>query len=306
MIKQFKYILAIATTIGSYLGAATTYIPGSELANGTRSDTIRIGSAGGFSGFTNPSRRIKTLYLTFVESGSTPAANTSGYTGTSLPTTVDDLWLEGDASDFATLVSGGAQYALPTPAINTTIHFLLSAAPTTSPLTWFKDTLPSGCRLVIEPGSADPFINTVLPLAGGNIIIGAPVAPAVGFSDLLASMTGSCPIQRHPNIAAKNAYSLAVMTLAEDTTFPYAVNGISLAGENTTTFGATSDILDPSSDSADAGYTVAAHKILTIVGSHAALPGIRSVLEAGGTANIKVTTTIVPLPKLTPSLASHS
>ena len=48
MIKQFKYILAIATTIGSYLGADTTYIPGSELANGTRSDTIRIGSAGGF------------------------------------------------------------------------------------------------------------------------------------------------------------------------------------------------------------------------------------------------------------------
>jgi hypothetical protein len=304
MIKQFKYILAIATTIGSYLGAATTYIPGSELANGTRSDTIRIGSAGGFSGFTNPSRRVKTLYLTFVESRSTPAANTD-YTGTNLPTTVDDLWLEGDASAFDTLVSSGALYALPTPAINTTIHFLLSAAPSTSPLTWFKNPLPSGCRLVVEPGSADPFINTVLPLAGGNIIIGAPVAPAVGFSDLLASMTASCLIQRHPNIAAKNTYSLAVMTLAEATTFPYAVNGISLAGENTATFSASSDIIDPSSDSADAGYTVAAHKILTIVGSHAALPGIRCVLEAGGTANIKTTTTIVPLPKLTPSLTTH-
>jgi hypothetical protein len=301
MIKQFKYILAIVTTIGSYIDAATDYIPGSELANGTRSDTIRVGSAGGFSGFTNPGKRIKTLYITFVESGSTPAANTSSYTGANLPTTVDDLWLEGDATDFATLVSDGTQYALPTPSINTTIHFLLSAAPSTSPLTWFKKALPAGCRLVIEPGSADPFINTVLPLAGGHIIIGAPVAPAAGFSALLASMTASCPIQRHPEISAKKAYLHAVMTLEEITTFPYAVNGMSLAGDNATTFSATSDIIDPTSDSANAGYTVA--KILTVVGSYAALPGIRSILEAGGTANIKATTTVVPLPKL--KLSAH-
>ncbi len=128
MSKHFKYILVIATTIGSYLGASTTlYTPGSELANGTRSDTIRIGSAGGFGGYTNPaSNRCKTLYVTFSTSG-TPAANitlTNAYNGDGtiphIPATVDDIWLQGDARGFDTLVSGGLKYALPTPNVKTT------------------------------------------------------------------------------------------------------------------------------------------------------------------------------------------
>jgi hypothetical protein len=35
--------------------------------------------------------------------------------------------------------------------------------------------------------NADPYIYTVLPLAGGDILIGAPLAPAAGFSSLLNS-----------------------------------------------------------------------------------------------------------------------
>jgi len=38
MIKQFKQILGLAATISSCYSAATAYIPGFELANGSRND----------------------------------------------------------------------------------------------------------------------------------------------------------------------------------------------------------------------------------------------------------------------------
>jgi hypothetical protein len=174
------------------------------------------------------------------------------------------------------------------------------------------------------------------------------VAPAIGFSSLLAGIQTAgyhCPIQRHPSIAAKNAYNKALITLSEPTIFPSPVNGISLSGPYPVTFNATSDLVDPSADSADAGYTVAAHTTLSIDAAraahatlpgirsilkaggadagytvaahttlsidaaraaHATLPGIRSILKAGGTANIKVVTSTIALPKLTPALNPHS
>jgi hypothetical protein len=254
-----------------------------------------------------------------VESGTAAQANnvhTNSYTGSGeiphLSSTIKDIWIEGNAHGFDILVEGGRQFALPTPAAHTTIHFLLTRAPRTSPLTWFQSALPEGCRLVVEPGSADPYVNTVLPLNGGRIIIGAPVAPAIGFSSLLAGIQTAgyhCPIQRHPSIAAKNAYNKALITLSEPTIFPSPVNGISLSGPYPVTFNATSDLVDPSADSADAGYTVAAHTTLSIDAAraaHATLPGIRSILKAGGTANIKVVTSTIALPKLTPALNPHS
>jgi len=307
-----EYCLVVIGGVPYVRPTRTSYRPGLLLGD-CRRDTIETGCAGGFSGFTVPYSACKELHISFMRSGTVAAANTiltNSYTGSGavpyLPTTVDDLWLEGDATDFATLVSGGVQYGLPTPGVKTTIHFLLSAAPTTSPLTWFQGALPSGCRLVIEPGSADPFINTVLPLAGGHIIIGAPVAPEAGFSALLAGMTGPCRIQRHPKVAVGDAASQALITLAETTRFPYAVNGISLTGGYATTFGATSDIVDPTADSASAGYIVDERSVLTILRSrgHTELPAISSYLVPGGTSNIVVTmdASTVKLPKLLPPL----
>ena len=322
MIKQFKYILAITATIGSYLGAATTYIPGAELANGTRSDIIRVGSAGGFSDFVNPSSAIKTLYITLMESGTGVEPNTtptfSSYLGTGviphLPATLKDLYVMGNASDFMTLVLGDslhdayssayppAAYALPTPAANTTIHFLLSDAPVTAPEKWFQGPLLSGSRLVVEPNSQDPFVNTVLPMSGGKIIIGSPVAPEAGFSALLDSITGSCAIQRHPRVLATEAYAAALITLEEATTFPFPVYGISLAGAFAVQFDATSNLIDPAPESTDAGYTVSANTILTLTHSQRDLPEVNNTLAAGGTSKVVISTSAVKLPTLVPTL----
>lgn len=50
MIKQFKYMLGFIATISSYTEATTCYFPGLEGLE-ERSDSIRIGSSGGFEGF---------------------------------------------------------------------------------------------------------------------------------------------------------------------------------------------------------------------------------------------------------------
>ena len=314
MTKQFKYILALITIVGSYLEASTAYFPGLEV-NGERSDRVRVGSAGGFSGFTVPSSTCKKLYITFMESESPVQPNTTptfiSYTGRGevyhLPSTLKDIYIMGNASNFCDLVLGNSRlgsfapiydpsvYALPTPAANTNVHFLLTSAPHESPQTWFQDTLLAKCLLVIEPGSADPYINTVLPLAGGDILIGAPVAPAAGFSSLLNSATGLLCIQRHPNVAVTDAYSKAVMTLAEATTFPGHVNGISLAGAYPTTYTFKSNLVDPTAESANAGYTVGANASLAIYGPHAPLPEISSYLVPGGTSKITVVKAAIPL-----------
>ena len=179
---------------------------------------------------------------------------------------------------------------------------MLSNAPSTSPQLWFQGPLPAGCRLVIEPGSADPFINTVLPVAGGKIILGAPVAPEAGFSDLLAGSTGPCPIQRHPKVSIDNAYLKAVMALSEDTIFNDAVNGISISGPHHVTFYSPSDLIDPAADSAEAGYTVGERATVTAYGKHSALPEINPTLLAGGTSKFVVASTAPKLPTLSPPL----
>ena len=306
MIKQFKYMLGFIATISSYIEATATtcYFPGLEGLE-ERSDIIRIGSSGGFADVTMPSPTCKSLYITFTKVASQAEPNiipTNGYRGIgdapNFPSTLKDIYLMGDASDFQTLVLGNtrlgptapeyspAAYGLPTPAANTNIHFLLTKRPTSSPLLWFQDELPSGCRLIIEPGSADPFINTVLPLNGGAIIIGAPVKPAVGFSNLLASMNKLCCIQRHPKVLASEAYLKAVLTLQETTVFPSHVNGISLKGPFSVTFEANSDLVDPTADSAGAGYIIASKRKLELYGAHTPLPAIASYMEPGGTSKI--------------------
>ncbi len=306
MIKQFKYMLGFIATISSYIEAATCYFPGLEGLE-ERSDIVRIGSSGGFDGFTMPSATCESLYITFIKTASPLEPNsipTNSYRGTGdapkLPSTLKDIYLMGDASDYATLVVGNTRhgpeapeyspstYALPTPAANTNIHFLLTRGPTTSPLLWFQDTLPAGCRLIIEPGSADPCINTVFPLNGGAIIIGAPITPAVGFSSLLASAAKLCDVQRHPKVPASEAYLKAVMTLQERTIFPGYVNGISLNGAFEVTFKANSDLVDPTANSAGAGYVIEPKRTLSLYSSHAPLPAIASYMEPGGSSKIIV------------------
>jgi len=314
MNKKFKYILSIVTIFVSYIEASTCYFPGLEV-NGERSDLIRVGSAGGFSGFTVPSSACKKLYITFMESESRIEPNIvptfSSYTDSDevyhLPSTLKDIYIMGNTTHFCDLVLGNSRhgsfapiydpsaYALPTPAANTNVHFLLTSAPRETPHTWFQGPLLAKCLLVIEPGSADPHINSVLPLAGGDILIGAPVAPKAGFSALVNSATGLLCIQRHPNIDVTDAYSKAVITLAEATTFPGHVNGISLAGAYPTTYTFKSNLVDPTAESANAGYTVGAKASLAIFGPHAPLPEISSYLVPGGTSKITVVKNAIPL-----------
>ena len=224
-----------------------------------------------------------------------------------------DIWITGDARGFDTAVgTTNATFALPTPVACTNtgtppvnVHFLLSHAPATAPFAWFTGNLPTGARVIIEPQSADPGIGSILANldSSNTLIIGAPIAlPSSG------NTTIACKVQRHPKIAAANAYNKAQLTVSANTTFSSAVNGISIAGSSaggpnafTLAFVATSDIIDPdvtnlgtitvNSTSLTAGTT------LTVVGSHAALPTITATLDTttSTTTTTKITTTTTPL-----------
>ena len=104
------------------------------------------------------------------------------------------------------------------------------------------------------------------------------------------------------------ASSKSLVTLAETTMFPDAVSGISLTGAYATIFNATSDLVDPDADSAEAGFTVGEGSILKIFRSrgHVPLPAISSYLVPGGTSNIVIAENAVTLPKLSPPLLLSS
>jgi len=319
MIKQFKQMLGLAATISSCFSAlfaaadtTTVYIPGIDEVGGTvRCDTVVLGIAGNLSGYRAPLASCNVLYINLVQSGSTVGANAAA-TGPAaavtappllvaaaggLPACVKDLWITGDASDVHTAF-GAAARALPTPAPGTTIHFLLSEAANSAHARWFQSALPASCRVVVEPLSADPRLNTVMPPATGMIILGAPVAPAAGFSALL-----NCPIYRHPSIAASRAYDKALLTMAEATIFSASVKGISLAGAFAATFNDSSCIIDPAANAARAGFTVEPGKTLTLFASHENLPTVASTLVGGETPGQIVLATSAPvLPTLVPAL----
>ena len=289
MIKKFKYILAFATTLGSCYASAsnTTYINGIDedygSPNTVRDDAILLSSGtGGFTGMTVPSGQTSSTTTTWNLGFDTAVGTTN------------------------------ATFALPTPVACTNtgtppvnVHFLLSHAPATAPFAWFTGNLPTGARVIIEPQSADPGIGSILANldSSNTLIIGAPIAlPSSG------NTTIACKVQRHPKIAAANAYNKAQLTVSANTTFSSAVNGISIAGSSaggpnafTLAFVATSDIIDPdvtnlgtitvNSTSLTAGTT------LTVVGSHAALPTITATLDTttSTTTTTKITTTTTPL-----------
>lgn len=97
MMKQLRYILAFLTIINIHLDAVTHYTVGLEIA-GERTDSILMGSSGGFNNFINPSPTCKELYINLAVSASEPGPNviqTNSYTGIgtppSLPATLKHL-----------------------------------------------------------------------------------------------------------------------------------------------------------------------------------------------------------------------
>ncbi len=181
---------------------------------------------------------------------------------------------------------------------------MLSAAPAAAPNSWFQAALPASCRVSIEPLSADPFINTVMPPATGMMIVGAPIAVSSEFAPL-------CPIHRHPSIAATDAWQYAKITLMESTVFAAAVHGISLVGNDgegggaATTFNASSSLIDLGSGIGTPGYgiTVATAKILTLFASHAIMPTVVNTLTGGVSPGQIIMATVTPtLPTLSPTL----
>ncbi len=320
MNKQLK-LLAIAAIFASYLEAATIYEPGPE-GSEMRIDTIRLGSAGGFNGFVSPSASVKALYINLMPSGGTVESNTSrtfsAYDGTGtmpyLPSTVKDVYIQGDATDWATLVLGNSAhtmygptlapsaYGLPTPASGTTVHFKLTHRPSVMPELWFQGDLLAKSRVVIEPGYQDPYLATVLPKNGGNIILGAPVETEAGFSTALNNCVGAVTIQRHPKVAITDAATEAVLTLGEDTVFPCSIYGISMAGAYDTTFNKNAYLVDPASDFANAHVSIGNCE-LEVFASARDLPAFADISTAAGSiSKFEKASKAKALPTLVPAL----
>lgn len=321
MNKQLS-LLAIAAIFGSYLEAATQYIVGPEI-DGVRSDIIRLGSAGGFNGFTQPSGSVKTLNIQLMPSGTAVESNTiptfADYDGTGtmpyLASTVKDVYVTGNAADWATLVLGNSAhglydpalspgaYGLPTPWTEATVHFALSQSPADVPELWFQGRFLAKSRVVVEPNSQDPCLSTLVLYNGGTYVIGSPVVPAVGFSDALNSGTGAVTIQRHPKVKVNEVVTQASMTLAEDTIFNCLISGISIAGDFSTTFNKNAYLIDPAADFAGAHISVGPNATVEVYASERSLPAFANVsTAAGGKSTFKPSCKAQPLPALNPSL----
>lgn len=304
MIKYFKYILAFFFIIDACYATAT-YTDGLDNGiNTTKNDVLLIGShTGSFAGYAAPSSAIKALVINFVQSGTAPGgAITTAFPVSTFPSTLKDLWIEGDATGFDVLVNSVAGNALPTPPNNCTIHFNLTTAPASDPGYWFRAPLGANCRIVVEPTSADPFLGSVLTgLASSNLLVlGKNVVFPAGLTSI------PFKIQRHPRITSMNAGANARLTMSAATTFNAAVNGISIGGA-ASTFVQTSGIIDPQPGVGAItvnGGTLGA--ILSIVSLAAPLPDLEIIFATTGNAATtnKAPTGIValPLPAISPAL----
>lgn len=291
--KKKLRLLAISAIMGSCLHAATEYVVGPELGE-LRCDIIRVGKSGGFSGFRNPSSRVKTLIIQLqnaddsgtVERNDTP---TNSYYGSGspipyLPESIKQVYITGNATHFPILVLGNsdhiytslenpAAYALPTPNINTFVRFCLQHSPTNAPITWFQAPLPAGCNTVVEPYSQDPYLSTVLPLLGGNVLIGSPIDMNSAMNDSLQNAIASVTLQRHPAVKATQAKTQAVIQLSADATFSNSVYGLSLSGSYNTTFNANCYLVDVEPTIANSEVTVAAGKKVQVYYNQISNPG---------------------------------
>lgn len=309
--KQLIFIFLCLSYAATQLAASTVYEVGIE-SDRKRFDTVRLGSAGGFHGFTRPSSSCEELYIDFICSNSQPDPNyiptNSSYTGVGEPPILlgpelKHLFIMGDLSFFNTAVLGNtisgsgniptlppAAYALPTPSAGTTIHFSLTKPPASNPLTWFQSPLPELCTIVIELESADPYIDNLLPLNGGLVIIGAPTKLPLNFFEKIENIPSLLRIQRHPQITVQQSYEKAILELQEPTIFLHGIFGVSLKGPFSSEFRENSSLALPHADAAQAGFSIATNKIVTVyVENQEDLPRINSFASTGG-ANLLIST----------------
>lgn len=306
MKKQLR-LLAIAAALGSCLQAATEYTNGQEF-DSVRTDIVRVGTAGGFDGYRAPSAAIKTLIINFVSSGGAVERNTiqtNSYIGSGpipyLPATVKQVYITGDLTDYATLVLGNSDhlygslrdpiaYALVTPAASTLVRFALQSAPSASPETWFQAPLLANCSVVVEPNSLDPYLEKVVPMSGGNIVIGSPVSMGDDMSTQLAAVRGSLQIIRHPLVTLQQASTQARITLTDDITFPCPVYGVSMTGAYDPTFNNITSLVDVDASTAGQNITIAAGKSVQVVYSQEDKPEFSHLdLKAGACFNANAT-----------------
>lgn len=304
MRKQL-YLLTLAAAI-SCLQATTYYEVGPEIGQ-TRTDIIYMGASGGFSGFTAPSSAVKFLNiqlsdLSAIDSSlAAPEKNitpTNSYDGTGdvpyLPSYIKEVYITGNATNFSTLVLGNtshsypydtlppAAYALPTPNKGTFVCFKLQNAPSSPPETWFQAPLPQNCTVVVDPNSADPCLEKVVPLNGGAIIIGSPVTMGDEMSDRLGEVTATLAIQRHPKVMAKQASTQAKITLTEAINFPCALHGLSMTGAYDVIFDANADLIDVDESTANEHITVKSNKSVQVYYSQVTRPDYDNItLETG-------------------------
>jgi len=310
--------LIVRGNVPYVMPTTTVYECGMRLNVNQRRDTIKIGGTGGFNGFVTPEDWCQVLFINFVQTGSAAEQNTiltNTYAGFGvapvLPDHVNEIWITGDPTGYDVLVAGGPQYALPLPGPHTRIRFSLSRSPATNPLTWFQGALPEGCALVIEPGSADPFINSVLPMMGGNIVIGSNIEFGPGVAAALLSASRPCPIQRYPVETTEDLINPPIITLTEPTAFPWGIYGLSIRGEFPVTFskgpgGHCRDGMNPNlfnPDSTGAHYNIEHGCVLTIYRSpEYVLPEVDGCLVAGGSSRIKNSTDLNEAKKAHPEI----
>jgi hypothetical protein len=253
----FKIFVVISIAISSMLTAvATSYVCGSEdLVNRTRHDTLSVGTAAGsLSGYTAPSSSITSLTIQFV--GDIGVESTAALAPT-IPSTVTNLWLIGDATGYDTVTQGGnAALPLPTLGGKTTIHFALTTAPAAA-ARWFT-SLPTDCKILVEPG-VDPLLERIVSFSSASITLKRSI-------DLGSAATITPRVIKDSSIPAVLAALSARITMGADTTFSGGVTGVSLSGAHVATLNGSSEVVDPNNIS---GYTLAAGIDLTVIATAA-------------------------------------
>lgn len=344
MIKRLKYIAAFLTSLNNCFAATTAYINGPDEDYGSlttiRKDVVIIGSGGGdFANMTTPSGQVNSITkiwrLAIVDSSAgSPLPNTNPTNPSTYPNTLTALWVIGDVKSIDTCIGATRANALPTPVTNAggasipvNIHFLLKTAPTSLPIAWFTQAVPDHSRIIIEPGSADPGIDSILSdittngLTNTSLLIGAPVT-------LQATTTTVTPaVQRHPKVLPIHAHQSSgikksQLILNASTIFSSAVHGISLlvgtspTAPITVDFTNTSSIIDVDATQNGSGgmfgiFTIEAGKTVTMLGINHTIPTATYYLKTTGsltnvTKIINVTATYDTITDTLNSIAPRS
>ncbi|MCE2715800.1 MAG: hypothetical protein LW696_00755 [Alphaproteobacteria bacterium] len=284
----------------------TSYTSGKPVNKNQRHDIIAVGSTAGFSGFETPEEWCEVLFINFIQTGTPAEQNTvltNSYDGSGeisyLPHHVKEVWLTGDPTGYDIMVKGGLQFALPKPGIGTRIRFAFTKSPESDPLGWFQGDLPRDCGVFVEPGSADPFIRSVLPRAGGGyMVIGSPITFNRGVAgDLIGSQPFS--IQKHPELGNSSSdVDKACITLTETTNFPGEVAQIKLRGAYEAVFIKDSNLFNISEETAAAGIGADSCTVKLYRTPDYTLPAVKSFTNS---ANVLTTTDSIakaPAPKI--------